>query len=255
MSTENTDMELTFIPSGDPNNLISPEPSYKKIPQWYRDLAKHFTSNDLENLDPVNDRGGDGSNVSTKLCLPFQDAMSLGYMYLLEDDLSVELAKDGKPSLSWEKNFMMVDKRPNVDMAIPDDVHPIQFGIKMQWFYETPKDYSLLLTMPINRPDLPFWIPSGIVDSDIWGLPAFIPFFIKRNFEGVIPSGTPIIQMIPIKREPWNLVIDDSFDGLEKHNLRSENRRSDITAHYRKFAWRKKQYAKYDTNNITNRGE
>lgn len=223
---------------------IEPEPSYKKIPQWYRDLAKHFRSNDLKDLSPVNDRGGDGSNVSTKLCLPFQDAMSLGYMYCLEGDLRVELGIDGKPTLSWTEEFMLMDKRPNVDLAIPDDVHPIHFGVKMNWFYETPPGYSLLMTMPINRPDLPFWTPSGIVDADIWGLPAFLPFFIKRNFEGVIPKGTPVAQLIPIKREPWELIIDRSDEAVEKHELASENRRSHITAHYRKFAWRKKQYTK-----------
>jgi hypothetical protein len=252
---ENNDLELTFIPSGNIDNFISPEPSYKKIPQWYRDLAKHFNSNDLKDLHPVNDRGGDGSNVSTKLCLPFQDAMSLGYMYVLEDDLEVKLDLHGKPSLSWKKDFMLMDKRPNVDMAIPKDVHPIHFGVKMNWFYETPEGYSILLTMPINRPDLPFWVPSGLVDSDIWGLPAFIPFFIKKDFEGVIPMGTPVFQMIPIKREPWNLVVDDSSDSIEKHQLRSENRRSDITAHYRKFAWRKKEYAKYNKEQVNNKGD
>jgi hypothetical protein len=236
--------EIVFITSLSEEHTLEPEPAYKKIPQWYRDLAKHYMSNDLADLDPINDRGGDGSNVSTKLCLPFQDAMSLGYMYCLEDDLLVELGVDGKPRLSWNTPVMMVDKRPNVDLAIPDDVHPIHFGIKMQWFYETPEDYSLLFTMPINRPDLPFWTPSGIVDSDIWGLPAFLPLFIKRNFEGIIPKGTPIAQMIPIKREPWNLTIDRSPESVEKHELRSENRRSHITAHYRKFAWRKKQYTK-----------
>lgn len=246
MNNTNDEKILKFLPSGDPQYLLEPEPSYKKIPQWYRDLGKHYNSNDLEDLNPINDRGGDGSNVSTKLCLPFQDAMSLGYMYCLEDDLEVLLDKDGKPSLAWSKPFMMVDKRPNVDLAIPQDVHPIHFGIKMQWFYETPPDYSLLFTMPINRPDLPFWTPSGIVDSDIWGLPAFLPLFIRRNFEGVIPQGTPIAQMIPIKREPWNLVIDNTEDELDRHELLSENRRSHITAHYRKFSWRKKQYTKHE---------
>jgi hypothetical protein len=240
-NTENEKI-ITFVPSGDESLLLEPEPSYKKIPQWYRDLGKHYNSNDLGDLNPINDRGGDGSNVSTKLCLPFQDAMSLGYMYCLEDDLHVTLDINGKPELSWSADFMMMDKRPNVDLAIPEDVHPLHFGVKMQWFYETPENYSLLLTMPINRPDLPFWIPSGIVDSDIWGLPAFLPFFLKRNFEGVIPKGTPIAQMIPIKREPWNMVVDTSQEARDKHEWMSENRRSHITAHYRKWAWRKKQY-------------
>jgi hypothetical protein len=239
---------IKFLPSGDLKKLLSPEPSYKKIPQWYRDLAKHVNTNNLEELNPVNDRGADGSNVSTKLCLPFQDAMTTGYMYLLEDDLIVELSTDGKPKLSWKTDIFLIDKRPHVDLAIPDDVHPIHFGVKMNWFYETPENYSLLMTMPLNRPDLPFWCPSGLVDSDIWGLPAFLPFFIKRNFQGIIPKGTPIVQMIPIKRESWNLEVDDSPESLEKHELLSENRRSHITAHYRKFAWRKKQYTKTGNN-------
>ena len=243
----NTDKEIDIIfVAGNHPDYLPPEPAYKKIPQWYRDLAKHYNSNDLEELGPINDRGGDGSNVSTKLCLPFQDAMSLGYMYCLEGNLTVELAKSGKPRLSWDSDLMLIDKRPYVDLAIPDDVHPIHFGVKMNWFYETPPEYSLLMTMPLNRPDLPVWTPSGIVDSDIWGLPAFLPIFIKRNFEGVIPKGTPIAQMIPIKRDNWNLVIDQSTEMLDKHELLSENRRSHITAHYRKFAWRKKQYTKRD---------
>lgn len=243
-NTEDEEKVITFIRPSDSDNLLEPEPAYKKIPQWYRDLNKHWSSNDLADLDPVNDRGGDGSNVSTKLCLPFQDAMSTGYMYCLEDDIKVELARDGKPKISWNKNVMLMDKRTNVDLAIPNNVHPIHFGYKMQWFYETPPGYSLLFTMPINRPDLPFWTPSGLVDADIWGLPAFLPLFLNRNFEGIIPEGTPVAQMIPIKREPWNLVIDNSDETYEIHDLRSENRRSHITAHYRKFAWRKKQYRK-----------
>lgn len=234
--------ELIFVPSVPDERLLAPEPAYSKLPQWYKDLTTYGTSNDLATLQPINDRGADGSNVSTKLCLPFQDAMTLGYMYCLEDDVTVELLKDGKPKVSWKKDLLILDKRPTVDLAIPKDVHPLHFGVKMNWFYETPKDYSLLMTMPINRPDLPFWTPSGIVDADIWGLPAFIPFFIKRDFEGTIPMGTPVAQMIPIKREPWTLVTDYSPETLEKHNLMSENRRSHITGHYRKFAWRKKSY-------------
>ena len=68
--------------------------------------------------------------------------------------------------------------------------------------------------------------------------------FFNKNFEGTIPMGTPIAQMIPIKRESWNLVIDDSIETYEKHDLMSENRRSHVTGHYRKFAWRKKEYRK-----------
>lgn len=223
--------------------LTPPVEASKKIPQWYKDLCSYGgTSTDLKDLMPVNDRSSDGSNVSTKLCLPFLDSMLSGYIYSFEDDLTVELDSDGSPNFYWTKDFGMMDKRFEVDMAIPDNVYPVQFGIKMNWYYETPPGYSLLFTHPFNRPELPFYVPSGIVDSDIWGLPIFIPFFIKRGFEGVIKAGTPLIQMLPIKREAWSIEIDSSKESIERNKIREEKRRSHITAHYKKTTWQRKQY-------------
>lgn len=239
--------KVRFIPSSEEQNVVdsfvAPVEASRTIPEWYKDLCSFGgTSKNLRDLHPINDRGSDGSNVSTKLCLPFLDSMTAGYMYLLEDNLSVKLDDDGIPELSWEKDIMLIDKRVNVDVAIPKDCHPIPFGVKMNWYYETPPGYSLLFTHPLNRPDLPFYVSSGIVDCDIWGLPVFLPFFLKRGFEGVIKEGTPIIQMIPIKRETWELEIDTSMESIEKHRIREEQRRSHITAHYKKSTWQKKHY-------------
>ena len=223
--------------------LSPPVEAIKCLPDWYKDLSPYGgASNKLKDLAPINDRGADGSNVSTKLCLPFFDAMTMGYMYCLEDDLLVELDKNGIPSLSWKKGLILADKRPSVDMAIPLECHPIHFGIKMNWFYETPKGYSILITHPFNRYDLPFYVSSAVVDSDIWGLPAFIPIFIKKNFFGIIPKGTPICQMLPIKREPWQkeIVIDEK--EYEKNNASEERRRTNVTGYYRKTTWQKKTY-------------
>jgi hypothetical protein len=236
-----------FIPSNPnstKNSETAPTKSVSVIPEWYKDLAgyKGGTSHSLEDLNPVNDRGSDGSDVSTKLCLPFFDAMASGYMYLLENDVLVDINENGKPSISWDQNSNLMDIRPSVDMAIPEDCHPIQFGVKMNYYWETPKNYSTLITHPLNRPDLPFYVTSGIVDSDIWALPVFIPFFIKKNFIGKIKKGTPVFQMIPIKREVWNLEIDYSKESLLKHKIREEKRRTHITAHYKKTTWQRKEY-------------
>jgi hypothetical protein len=238
--------KMKFVPISNDKNIIDmltpPIEAYKVVPNWYKDLAGYHggTSNDIRYLFPINDRGSDGSDVSTKLCMPFMDALMSGYMYLLEDDLNIEINENEKPELSWQKQMPLVDIRPMVDMAIPKDCHPIQFGFKMNWYYETPKDYSVLITHPFNRYDLPFYVPSGIVDSDIWGLPVFIPFFLKKNFNGKILQKTPIFQMIPIKRDPWELDIDYSKESYEKHIILEEKRRSHVTGHYKKSTWQKK---------------
>jgi len=100
----------------------------------------------------------------------------------------------------------------------------------------------LLFTHPLNRYDLPFYCSSAIVDTDIWGLPTFIPFFLKRGFSGIIPKGTPLFQMIPIKRDDWELDIDISEEKYWENKEREEKRRTHITAHYKKTTWQKKNY-------------
>ena len=243
----NNPLKISFIPGGGPsyeNIFIPPEPAIKHVPEWYKSLAKHEIWNDDKYLNPVNNIGGDGARVATKMCMPFFDSLTAGYYYLLEDDLLVELDKNGKPKLSWDKDIMIMDKRPTIDLPVPDNCHPIHYGWRMNWYYETPPGYSVLITHPMNRFDLPFTTMSGIVDSDIWGLPVFVAFFLKRNFEGVILKGTPIMQLIPIKRDSWTLEIDRSEKTYEKHDFAAEKRRSRIYGYYKKNIWQNKKYGK-----------
>lgn len=235
-------LKITFVPAlPEPDGkLLPPVPAYKNMPEWYRTLAKFKDSNDDITLDPQNNLGTDGAQVSTKMCMPFFDATTAGYHYVLEDDLHVDIDDDGKPILSWNGEVMLVDKRPIIDLPVPNNCHPIHYGWRMNWYYETPPGYSVLITHPMNRYDLPFYVQSGIVDSDIWGLPVFITFFLQRDFQGIIPKGTPIMQMIPFKRDDWELNVDRAPETLDKHEYMAENRRSMLYGYYKKTAWRKK---------------
>lgn len=236
--------KIIIVPANISENALMPEPSVKFIPEWYRSLAKHGTSNDQKELSPVNEYGSDGAVVATKMCMPFYDAITSGYMACLDDDLIIKLDDEGFPTLSWGSDNLLIDKRPTIEVAVPHEHHPLHFGWRMNFYYETPKDYSLLITHPMNRFDLPFTTMSGIVDSDIWGLPVFVAFFLKRNFEGVISKGTPIMQLIPIKRDSWTLEIDRSEKTYEKHDFAAEKRRSRIYGYYKKNIWQNKKYGK-----------
>jgi hypothetical protein len=238
--------KIKFITTSMPANNIddAPVPSLSVLPNWYKDLAPYndASSTNIKHLFPINDRGSDGTDVSTKLCMPFLDSMVSGYMIVLQEDVTVEIKDKDKPKISWESKNTTVDIRPNVDMPIPAECYPIQFGWRMNWYYETPPGYSLLFTHPLNRYDLPFYGASGIVDCDIWGLPVFMPFFLKKEFNGIIKKGTPIYQVIPIKRDEWEMEIDTSEESFWKHKEKEEKRRSHVTAHYRKTTWQKKKY-------------
>jgi hypothetical protein len=54
---------------------------------------------------------------------------------------------------------------------------------------------------------------AGIVDSDKYHGAGNIPFFLKEEFEGLIPKGTPYAQIIPIKRAEWTTVFDPALVG------------------------------------------
>jgi hypothetical protein len=233
---------IKFTPgfTGHGGRLTAPVPGVSNVPEWYRSLARFHMSNDDITLGVNNNIGTDGAMVATKMCMPFFDALTGGYHYVLEDDLYVDLDPNGMPILSWGGEVMLVDKRPTIELPLPDNCHPIHYGWRMNWYYETPPGYSVLITHPMNRFDLPFYTMSGIVESDIWGLPVFTAFFLKRNFIGVIPKGTPLFQIIPFKRENWELQEADTVEDLDRHELMAENRRSRLYGYYKEIAWRKK---------------
>jgi hypothetical protein len=68
--------------------------------------------------------------------------------------------------------------------------------------------------------DLPFTILPGVVDTDRYTAPVNFPFLINDpNFEGLIPAGTPIAQVIPFKREPWEMSIGKEKDLIEQNQV------------------------------------
>jgi hypothetical protein len=116
--------------------------------------------------------------------------------------------------------------------------NPYKFENK--WVMETPPGYSCLITHPLNRFDLPFFTMSGIVDTDQYNfLPVNLPFFLKEGFEGIIPKGTPIAQVIPFKREPWHSEKED-LNPLTKYQI--NNLKSVVQRSYKNRFWSKKTY-------------
>jgi hypothetical protein len=71
------------------------------------------------------------------------------------------------------------------------------------WVIKTPPGWSCLITHPISYPDLPFKVITGIVDTDRLDTDINTPIVFKKGFEGIIEKGTPMFQMIPLKRSNW----------------------------------------------------
>jgi hypothetical protein len=208
-----------------------------KIPQWYKDMPVFKDGEKTAKFLPL-------SNLTIKHCVPFLDGLTTGYCIPLPVDVLVTQRFDG-PELSWGNNAEPpVSTR--VQSAAPN--LPIYEGFstthhfiwRMPHVLKLPKGYSVIYTHPLNRYDLPFLTLSAVVDAD-WAVGGGnVPFFISKTFEGVIPQGTPIMQIIPFKREEWVSEEDPSIvDENKQHQFDSQ---TTLSGWYKKTFWNKKTY-------------
>jgi len=226
--TENTQFSKHF-----------PIPAKQKIPAWYPRIPKHT---DNEKKFKFFQNGN--KNTTIKFCNPFLDSLTIGYSILLEGDVFVEKTEDGGHSFTWpvggERFIVAHDARQISPDMIPSGYNPIPFKFQNNWSAMTPAGYSLLFVHPLNRTDLPFFTLSGVVDTDDYHVPVEFPFFIKSDFEGIIPAGTPIAQAIPIKREPWSSQVT-KFDK-DFTNKTNVGFFSTIYRPYKNLFWKRKDY-------------
>jgi hypothetical protein len=171
-----------------------------KIPQWYKDQDMWNNKQPLQKSYQV--------SKSFKACMPFLDALTTGYTIQLWTDVRVR-QENGQPIFTWASGPDPIDFRSNdgnQNLPIPAGFNSRQFVWKFPYTIRVPKGYSCLVTHPMNRHDLPFIGLTAISDNEVATLgPGNYPFFIKEGFEGIIPEGTPIMQVIPFKRENWKV--------------------------------------------------
>ena len=87
-----------------------------------------------------------------------------------------------------------------------------------------------------------FTILEGLVDTDKYTSPVNFPFTLNNlDFEGLIPAGTPVAQVIPIKREGWSIG-KESEKNLLKRKQVGYLRNSKFYDKYKKMFWEKKEY-------------
>lgn len=185
------------------------------------------------------------TNLTAKACIPMFDAFTTGYMVTLPCDITFTNNLEYNHRMFWEVDWTVITTHGSVqigDMKYPYGYEMDPYKFETKWGIKTPPGYSILITHPLNRFDLPFITMSGVVDSDSYNiLPVNLPFFLRDKFEGVLEKGTPIAQIIPIKREEWKLKINkytiEKDWGQQINVLKSVQERS-----YKNRFWHKKKY-------------
>ena len=199
-----------------------PVPMSKIIPEWYKKMP--VGGEDLSRKTPAYSKNGDlVLKPNIKSCVPILDYLTSGYTILTSQDIAVEAKVIGDEplvSFNWkeEPNMLPPFKGGIVGWTSPMGSHP-RFQIKgsplekeliqdqifkynSPWKIHTPKGYSCLF-LPIEYQECPFHALPAIVDTDEQHVVAYPFRFRGKEGAYTIPIGTPVVQVIPFKRENW----------------------------------------------------
>jgi hypothetical protein len=231
---------ITFTNTMGTDEIFPPEPAFKNIPEWYKNMDSYLSGGKVPD-------GNGGTTGTIKRCMPVFDAINLGYIlktpvdvYVSQKEasyadakhfdetgetifLSEEKIEQGKfpktiPHFEWA-NFGIIEFHP-IEQA-PD--HPNKNGHHVSypkwinpWSISTPPGYSVAFVQPWHRESV-FTIMPGVVDTDTYTAPVNFPFVLNDiEWEGLIPAGTPIAQVIPFKREGWQMQIGQNQDFINQ---------------------------------------
>jgi hypothetical protein len=231
--------DIIFTNIAEVDSSYKPVPSDSIMPEWYK-LTPANTDNELK----VKKDGK--TNFSIKKCMPVFDMLSSGYIILTESDLYVskKIAENGEQQTwyEWSSPASSLDFYEKSQSGF----HPLAglegvAKLKLNWFIKTPKGYSCLVLPPVHRKNILSILP-GIIDSDLFRMPLFFPFTLNDpSFEGLIPAGTPVAQVIPFKREKWKMSFGKRKEIVEY--LKSQKLFDTLFINkYKRLFWNRKEY-------------
>lgn len=191
------------------------------VPEWYKEIPAYNN----KNIGFVHNNTGHNSPLrNVKNCLPFLDCFISGYIIQLLCDIHVN-SNEKESKINWEYEFAPVERRlhaekQNKTIPVPKGYSTDHYAWRIPHSFNLPDDSSFLITHPFNRLDLPFITLSGIVDGG-WNMwPGNLPFFIREDFNGIIPAGTPIAQIIPFVQNDWKIEYDQKVFELSTKDHR-----------------------------------
>jgi hypothetical protein len=194
--------------------LPRPVPAREALPDWLKALAPRVPS------------ALHGREIrSVKQCPPFVDAMGHGFLVLLPCDVQVS---HGRFRWHWDLPPLATAHHPLSPLSFhaPEQLRGLpghdgqSAALKFNsfWTIALEPGWSLFATHPVNRDELPFRTLTGLVDADRFtdaGI-NFPALWLRPDFEGVLPRGTPVAQCFAVSRETPTLV----FETLDAEHAR-----------------------------------
>jgi len=214
-------------------DFFPPKPAVKEVPEWYKNTPEYVSDQGKKIVD-------NNMPHTIKKCIPVFDAITAGYIFYTQVDVQVSEVND-LPYYDWSDQGA-IDFHPIVQAPL----HPARNEAPYpKWVnpyaITTPPGYSVLFTQPMHRESV-FTILDGIVDTDTYKAPVNFPFVLNDvKWEGIIPAGTPMAQVIPFKRESWEHKIGSDKERQEQDRVTRKLKTLFFNSYKRQF-WSRKEY-------------
>lgn len=196
---------------------FKPFPAKEKMPDWLKDLPRY-----INKTEEVLSKGFIPSTI--KNSVPVLDSIEAGYLIPVPCDVWMDNRGENNLTFQWANDQLAVVsqqvKETHNKLPVPYGYYSYAFKWLNPWIVKTPPGWSCYFTHPTYHTDLPFQTMPQVVDTDRYPTPVNLSFFIKKGFDGLIPMGTPMVQIIPFKRDPF--VASFSHDDGKYKNLWSK---------------------------------
>ena len=221
---------------------MKPYPAVKKLPQWFMEAPPYIDHDEGPHDGKLHVRRR-ASNATFKKCTPLLDGMSTGYIVPLWADVEIDNSAE-QPSLWWKtvNDVFQMHGEATKKITPPLGYSSQVFKYLNCWIPQTPKGYSCIITSPFGHTDLPFKAVPAIVDTDKSTLELIFPMWVSNDFNGIVEKGTPMVQIIPFKRDDWESTFDYYEDGEYRNVIEEKAFNTTIVGHYLKNYHSRKKF-------------
>jgi hypothetical protein len=201
---------IKFYPYDEETNVFAPRPvlASKALPEWYKKTPSVINNGGIA-------FGQIGTTV--KKCMPIFDLLTAGYLITAPCDIYLDATNPEKlhwsiPQglISHQGDMFAVHAKEQYDKMPANSAlhHKDLLRIFPFWAVGTPKGYSTIFLQPPYLDKSPLTALQAIVDTDSFITDGHLSFWVEKDFKGIIKQGTPLVQVIPFKREHWGSLVE-----------------------------------------------
>jgi hypothetical protein len=221
---------------------VKPDVASRFLPNWYKKTPPLINNGAIA-------QGFLGSTV--KKCMPIFDLLSAGYVITAPCDIHIDATNPER--LEWSipaglisfQGDMFATHAPEQYEHMPinkDIYHKQLLRIFPFWAVGTPKGYSTIFLQPPYPDQTALTALQAIVDTDNFVTDGHLSFWVKKDFKGIIKQGTPLIQIIPFKREAWGKEFVSPEESSKIFNKQRISLRATFSNAYKNLLRQKKVY-------------